>query len=76
MVLCGGLFVRNHSVVSGTSPDGTKNNSAAGGGGAVFCSFATPNLSFWKLLALPDGQTKARPLPIYDRKMKYDKTKK
>jgi hypothetical protein len=43
---------------SGASPDGTKNNSAAGGGGAVFCSFATPNLSFWKLLALPDGQVR------------------
>ena len=51
---------------SGASADGTKNNSAAGGGGAVFCSFATPNLSFWKLLGLPNGQTKARPLPVYD----------
>jgi hypothetical protein len=61
---------------SGASPDGTKNNSEAGGGGAVFCSFATPNLSFWKLLALPNGQTKARPLPVYDRKMEYDKNKK
>ena len=49
---------------------------AAGGGGAVFCSFATPNLSFWKLLALPNGQNKARPLPVYDRKMKYEKNKK
>lgn len=61
---------------SGAAPDGTKNNSAAGGGGAVFCSFATPNLSFWKLLPLPDGRTKARPLPVYDRRMAYDKTKK
>ena len=61
---------------SGAGPDGTKNSTAAGGGGAVFCSFATPNLSFWKLLGLPNGQTKARPLPVYDRKMKYDKTKK
>ena len=46
----------------------------------MFCSFATPNLSFWRLLALPvvSGKqlTRARPLPVYDRKMKYDKTKK
>eukprot|EP01045_Picozoa_sp_COSAG04_P000160 COSAG04_NODE_3_length_53939_cov_50.145431_50_plen_321_part_00 len=54
---------------------GTKDNAAAGGGGAVFCSFATPNLSFWRLLALPDGRTKARPLPVFDRKMPLDKSK-
>jgi hypothetical protein len=61
---------------SGAGPDGTKNNSAAGGGGAVFCSFATPNLSFWRLMPLPVGRKQALPLPVYDRKMKYDKTKK
>jgi len=42
----------------------------------VFCSFATPNLWLWKLLALPGGQTKALPLPVFDRRMPYDKTKK
>jgi hypothetical protein len=56
---------------SGAAPDGTRNASAAGGGGAVFCSFATPNLSFWKLLALPGARTKAQALPVYDRGMKY-----
>eukprot|EP00928_Gymnodinium_smaydae_P081607 TRINITY_DN65093_c0_g1_i1.p1 TRINITY_DN65093_c0_g1~~TRINITY_DN65093_c0_g1_i1.p1 ORF type:complete len:650 (+),score=107.54 TRINITY_DN65093_c0_g1_i1:243-1952(+) len=60
---------------SGAGPDGTKNASSSGGGGAVFCSFATPNLSFWKLLALPNGLKKARPLPVYDRQMELDKTK-
>lgn len=61
---------------SGAGPDGTPNAAASGGGGAVFCSFATPNLSFWKLLSLPEGLTKARPLPVFDRHMKYDKNKK
>ena len=61
---------------SGAGPDGTKDAAAAGGGGAVFCSFATPNLSFWKLLGLPAGQAKARPLPVFDRKMPLDRSKK
>jgi len=60
---------------SGASPNGTANNAAAGGGGAVFCSFATPNLSFWKRVALPDGRTKSRALPVFDRGMALDATK-
>lgn len=59
---------------SGASPNGTADDAAAGGGGAVFCSFATPNLSFWKLLPIP-GRTKSRALPIYDRNMTLDKNK-
>ena len=59
---------------SGASPSGNPNAAAAGGGGAVFCSFATPNLSFWKLLPIP-GRTKSRPLPVFDRGMKLDRTK-
>ena len=35
-------------------------------GGVVMCSFATPSLSFWSTLPLPDGRTKARPLPHHD----------
>eukprot|EP00040_Diaphanoeca_grandis_P022230 m.118956 g.118956 ORF g.118956 m.118956 type:complete len:610 (-) comp28713_c0_seq1:105-1934(-) len=58
---------------TGAGADGTPDNAASGGGGAVFCSFATPNLSFWKLLALPDGRITARKLPVFDRGMKYDK---
>lgn len=60
---------------SGASPNGTANNPRAGGGGAVFCSFATPNLSFWRLMPLPDGLTKARPLPVFDRGMPLDPSK-
>lgn len=60
---------------SGASPNGTKNNAQSGGGGAVFCSFATPNLSFWRLLALPNNQSRARALPVFDRHMPLDKKK-
>ena len=60
---------------SGASPNGTADNAAAGGGGAVFCSFATPNLSFWKLMPLPDGRTSARALPVFDRGMPLDRSK-
>ena len=47
-----------------------------GTGGAVFCSFATPNLSFWSLLPLPRNQSAPRKLPVADRKRKLDKTKR
>ena len=60
---------------SGASPNGTARNAGAGGGGAVFCSFATPNLSFWRLMPLPDGLTKARALPVFDRGQPLDRTK-
>lgn len=60
---------------SGASPNGTAHNARAGGGGAVFCSFATFNLSFWKLMPLPDGRVKARPLPVFDRGMPLDRSK-
>lgn len=59
---------------SGAAPDGTPNSASKGGGGAVFCSFATPNLSFWKLLPIP-GRKTSRKLPVYDRGMSLDKTK-
>lgn len=58
------------------SPSGHPDSAAGGGGGAVFCSFATPNLSFWKLLSIPGGRSTSRPLPIFDRGMKYDPAKK
>jgi hypothetical protein len=45
-------------------------------GGAVFCSFATPNLSFWSLLPLPQDQTAPRKLPVADSKRPLDKTKR
>ena len=61
---------------SGASPNGTSRNAAAGGGGAVFCSFATPNLSFWRRMPLPDGRTSARPLPVSDRGMALDRSKR
>ena len=35
-------------------------------GGTVFCSFASPNLSFWSLMPLPDGRRRARKLPSGD----------
>ena len=44
-------------------------------GGAVFCSFATPNLSFWALMALSEGRTAARRLPAADSRRKLDKSK-
>ena len=44
-------------------------------GGAVFCSFATPNLSFWALMALPEGRTAARKLPATDSGRKLDNSK-
>ena len=48
-----------------------------GTGGAVFCSFATPNLSFWSLLPLPGrNQSSPRKLPVADRKQPLDKTKR
>ena len=45
------------------------------GGGVVFCSFASPNLSFWALLALPDGRSSARRLPSGDSGAPLDKSK-
>ena len=45
-------------------------------GGAVFCSFATPNLSFWSLLQLPSNQSAPRKLPTADSKRPLDKTKR
>ena len=58
---------------SGASPNGTQDNAAAGGGGAVFCSFATPNLSFWRLLPIP-GRSAARRLPVFDRGMPLNRS--
>ena len=54
---------------TGASSSGEPNTPRDGGGGAVYCSFATPNLSFWRLLPIP-GRTKARRLPVFDRGMK------
>lgn len=59
---------------SGASLNGTANDAAAGGGGAVFCSFSTPNLSFWRLLPIP-GRSTARPLPVFDRGMALNRSK-
>lgn len=70
----GGLV--DEAVSSGASPSGKPDSAAEGGGGVVFCSFASPNLSFWKLLRVPGGRSTSRPLPIFDRGMKYDPTKK
>ena len=70
----GGLV--DAAISSGASPSGKPDSAAEGGGGAVFCSMATPNLSFWKLLRLPGGRSTSHPLPIFDRGLKYDPTKK
>ena len=47
------------------------------GGGAVFCSFASPNLSFWAVMPLPPDAIggKARKLPSGDSGKPLDKTK-
>jgi hypothetical protein len=49
------------------------------GGGTVFCSFASPNLSFWAILALdpssPGGGKKARHLPSGDAGRALDRSK-
>jgi len=46
------------------------------GGGTVFCSFASPNLSFWALLALPqEAGGQARRLPSGDSGAPLDKSK-
>ena len=44
-------------------------------GGTVFCSFASPNLSFWSLFPLPGGRKRARPLPRNDRGLALDRGK-
>jgi hypothetical protein len=44
-------------------------------GGVVFCSFASPNLSFWATLALPDGVARARKLPSGDTGRRLDRSK-
>lgn len=45
-------------------------------GGAVFCSFATPNLSFWARLTCDrEGRRKARALPHNDRGMTLNRSK-
>ncbi|KAH8044250.1 glycoprotein endo-alpha-1,2-mannosidase-like protein [Aureococcus anophagefferens] len=44
-------------------------------GGTVFCSFASPNLSFWSLFPLPGGRKRARPLPRNDRGLDLDRGK-
>lgn len=44
-------------------------------GGTIMCSFASPNLSFWALLKLPEGRTRARPLPLNDRGIALNKSK-
>ena len=48
-------------------------------GGAVFCSFATPNLSFWSLMPLPTAQSQAtgkpRKLPTADNHHKLNRSK-
>jgi hypothetical protein len=58
-----------------TTQSGRNVGSGGGGGGAVFCSFATPNLSFWKLMPLSDGRTKSRALPVFDRGFALDRSK-
>jgi hypothetical protein len=46
------------------------------GGGTVFCSFASPNLSFWALLPLPAAAGgKARRLPSGDSGRPLDRGK-
>mmetsp|Transcript_25011 Transcript_25011/g.65223 ORF Transcript_25011/g.65223 Transcript_25011/m.65223 type:complete len:510 (-) Transcript_25011:223-1752(-) len=45
------------------------------GGGTVFCSFASPNLSFWALLGLDTNGGKARRLPSGDSKRLLNRSK-
>ena len=46
------------------------------GGGVVFCSFASPNLSFWATMPLPAGRTKARRLPSGDSGRPFNSSKR
>ena len=50
-------------------------NLTGAAGGAVFCSFATPNLSFWSILKLPSGQTAPTKLPKADSGRALDREK-
>jgi hypothetical protein len=45
------------------------------GGGTVYCSFASPNLSFWALLKAPSASGKAQKLPSGDSGSAIDRTK-
>eukprot|EP00931_Biecheleriopsis_adriatica_P102528 TRINITY_DN77484_c0_g1_i1.p1 TRINITY_DN77484_c0_g1~~TRINITY_DN77484_c0_g1_i1.p1 ORF type:complete len:600 (+),score=107.81 TRINITY_DN77484_c0_g1_i1:26-1801(+) len=46
-------------------------------GGAVFCSFATPGLSFWSTLPVDvTGSRRARSLPRNDRGLRLDRSKR
>ena len=45
------------------------------GGGTVYCSFASPNLSFWALLKAAGASGKARKLPSGDSGSPIDRTK-
>ena len=44
-------------------------------GGTIFCSFASPNLSFWSLFPLENGQKMPQKLPNNDGGRKLDKSK-
>ena len=44
-------------------------------GGTIFCSFASPNLSFWSLFPLPDGRKTVNKLPDNDGGRKLDQSK-
>jgi hypothetical protein len=51
-------------------------NATSQAGGVVFCSFASPNLSFWaRLVCDATGRREARRLPHNDRGMKLNRSK-
>ena len=50
-------------------------NATSRGGGTVFCSFASPNLSWWSLFPLPDGVDAPRKLPENDAGVKLNRSK-
>jgi len=51
-------------------------NATSAAGGAVLCSFASPNLSFWALVPCDrTGRREARRLPAADRGVRLDRAK-
>jgi hypothetical protein len=53
------------SVWGWSDPEHAYTNITTHAGGVVFCTFSTPNLSFWRSLAL-HLKTKPLPLPVHD----------
>ena len=60
----------------GWSSDETSwTNHTSRAGGVVYCSFASPDLSFWAAFPLPEGVGAPRPLPTNDRGAPLNRSK-